>query len=256
MAEYNKADILDLSVLSLGEESDLTSHSNAWHDEPLIDVKGNSHSRTINVLKGLRAAMSEEELKIRSELEMEIERDLEEEIKDGIYRHALRLHRLYQQQNERIAKEGPGFETFQAGQQRKNNQTLLEVNISIRMEGGTKIEIKETKKEAHDHHQEKGRPRTSRSENMQPFLRPVSNGKKLDWVRSLRFNNAGPVAIDRSSKHGSLHQPKTPSKNRCCYDLMNLDLKNGRRICATSALGPPKVRGSVDNKILELGWKN
>ncbi|XP_041028952.1 uncharacterized protein LOC121268676 [Juglans microcarpa x Juglans regia] len=250
MAEYNKADILDLSVLSLGEESDLNSHSNAWHDEPLIDVKGTSHSRTTNVLKGLRAAMSEEELRIRSELEMEIERDLEEEIKDGIYRHALRLHRLYQQQKERIAKEGPG-------QQRRNNQTLLEVNISIRMEGGTKIEIKETKKEAHDHHQEKGRPRTSRSENMKPFL-PVSNGKKLDWVRSLRFNNAGPVAIDRSSKHGSLHQPKTPSNNRCCYDLMNLDLKNGRRICTTttSALGPPKVRASVDNKVLELGWKN
>lgn len=217
-----------------------------------IDVKGTIHSRTTNVLKGLRATVSEEELKIRSELEMEIERDLEEEIKDGIYRHALRLHRLYQQQKERIAKEGPGFETFQAGQQRKNNQTLLEVNISIRMEGGTKIEIKETKKEAHDHHQEKGRPRTSRSENMQPFL-PVSNGKKLDWVRSLRFN-AGPVAIDRSSKHGSLHQPKTPSNNRC--DLMNFDLKNGRRICTTSALGQSKVRASVDNKVLELGWKN
>ncbi|KAG6666656.1 hypothetical protein CIPAW_01G047400 [Carya illinoinensis] len=196
-----------------------------------IDFKETSHSRTTNVLemKGLRTAMSEEELKIRSELEMEIERDLEEEIKDGIYHHALRLHRL------------------------KNSQTLLEVNISIRMEGGTKIEIKETKKEAHDHHQEKGRPRTSRSENMQPF-QPVSNGKKLDWVRSLRFN-AGPVAIDRSSKHGSLHQPKTPSNNRCCYDL-NLDLKNARRICTASVLGQPKVRASVDNKVLELGWKN
>ncbi|KAG6729737.1 uncharacterized protein LOC122301667 isoform X1 [Carya illinoinensis] len=249
----NKADILDLSVLPFGEESDLNSHSNAWHG-PLIDFKETSHSRTTNVLemKGLRTAMSEEELKIRSELEMEIERDLEEEIKDGIYHHALRLHRLYQQQKERIAKEGPGFETFQA-QQRKNSQTLLEVNISIRMEGGTKIEIKETKKEAHDHHQEKGRPRTSRSENMQPF-QPVSNGKKLDWVRSLRFN-AGPVAIDRSSKHGSLHQPKTPSNNRCCYDL-NLDLKNARRICTASVLGQPKVRASVDNKVLELGWKN
>lgn len=199
--------------------------------------------------------MSEEELKIRSELEMEIERDLEQEIKDGIYHHALRLHGLYQQQKERNAIEGSGFETFQ-GQQRKNNHTFLEVYISIRMEGGTKIEIKETKKEAHDHHhQEKGRPRTSRSENMQSVL-PVSNGKKPDWVRSLRFN-AGPVAMDRS-KHGSLHQPKTPSYNRSrCYDLLNLDLKNARRICPSTALGQSKAfRADIDNKVLELGWKN
>ena len=43
----------------------------------------------------LAVPISEEELKIRSELGMEIERDLEEEIKEGIYHLALRLHRIY-----------------------------------------------------------------------------------------------------------------------------------------------------------------
>lgn len=46
-------------------------------------------------------AMSADELNIFRELEKDVERDLEEEIKDGIYHLALRLHRLYQHQKER-----------------------------------------------------------------------------------------------------------------------------------------------------------
>ncbi|KAG6725229.1 hypothetical protein I3843_02G015600 [Carya illinoinensis] len=203
----NKADILlDLSHVdlpSLGDESDhLSCHINAYGS--LIDLR-ETHSRT-DVLKrkGLR---SEEELGIR--------RDLEEEIKEGIYHHALRLHRLYQQQKER------------------KNKTLLEVNISIRMEGGAKIEIKETKKDHGGHDHERGRvPRTAsaRSENkMKLQLAAVpqvnANTKKFDWVKSLR-SNAGPV--------GNLqYQAKTFRTNRCCY--LNLDgPNNGRRVCSAS----------------------
>jgi hypothetical protein len=215
----------DLSVLPLGEDSDLNYHSGAWHGSVVqIDFK-ETHSRTNDILnkQSMRAAgMSEKELKIRNELEIDIERDLEEEIKDGIYHHALRLHRLYQQQKERNAKKVvPGFET--RSQQRSNNTTLLEVNISIRMEGGTKIEIKETKKEAPDH--EKGpRARTSRSEKMQ--APPVPTTKKFDWVKTLR-SNAGPAV--------SLHQAKTLSNNHCCYS--NLNLNNRGRI-----FGQPRRR--------------
>lgn len=203
-----------------------------------------THSRTNTLIKqSLGAGMSEKELKIRKELEMDIERDLEEEIKDGIYHHALRLHRFYQHKKERnIAKEVlPGFET--RSQQRKNNTTLLEVNISIRMEGGTKIEIKETKKDADDH--EKGRPRSSsRSGKMPAPLVPTT--KKFDWVKTLR-SNAGPAAnIDR--KNGSLDQAKTLSNNHCRYSNPNLN-NPGRN-------GQPKAKADVGNKLLGLGWKN
>lgn len=191
------------------------------------------------------AAISEEELKIRSELEMDIERDLEEEIKDGIYRHALRLHRFYQQQKGRSGKEVPGLET-QGRKLMKSNKTLLEVNISIRMEGGSKIEIKETKKESTP---EKVRPRTSRSENMQS-LQLFPNTKKFDWVKTLR-SNAGPVVIP--GRNGSLLQPKPPTNNRCRH--LSLDLKNARRIGAGATGDQPKVPASID-KLLESGWKN
>ena len=60
--------------------------------------------------------MSKEEERIRDELEMEIERNLEGEFKDGIYNLALKLRRLYEQRRER------------------EEQGVLEVNISIRME--------------------------------------------------------------------------------------------------------------------------
>jgi hypothetical protein len=77
----------DLSVLPLGEDSDLNYHSGAWHGSVVqFDFK-ETRSRTNNTLnkQSLRAAgMSEKELKICNELEIDIERDLEEEIKDGI----------------------------------------------------------------------------------------------------------------------------------------------------------------------------
>ncbi|GLU13059.1 hypothetical protein SLE2022_297060 [Rubroshorea leprosula] len=144
--------------------------------------------------------MSEEELRIREELECEIERDLEEEIKDGIYHYALRLHRLYQHKMERHAITG-------------ECKTLYEVNICIRMEAGIKIEIKEkTKKEA----PEKGRLTTSaRSLNAQTF----NANKKFDWARSLR-SGAGshPVVVNKKSErmHGAA---KTVSGNNKVLQL-------------------------------------
>lgn len=102
---------------------------------------------------------------------MDVERDLEEEIKDGLCHLALRLHRLYQHQKERSA----------------SNLAFCEVNINIQMEGGTKIEIKETKKPA-PAEKEKGFPPrpSSRSGNMKPVMKVGANIKKFDWAKSLR----------------------------------------------------------------------
>ncbi|KAK8474306.1 hypothetical protein V6N13_145316 [Hibiscus sabdariffa] len=147
-----------------------------------------------------KAAMCEEEWRIRGELETEIERDLEQEIKDGIYHLAFRLHRLYQHKRER-----------------NSDITLSEVNISIKMEGGTRIEIKETKKD------EPLRPRTRSSRSKD--VKGKSNAKRFDWAKSLRAG-ADPSILNRTSERS--YQPKVSSNDH-----------NTRR----------------NNKLLELGWK-
>lgn len=122
---------------------------------------------------------------------MDIERDLEEEIKDGICHLALRLHRLYQHQKERRSSSA-------AGDERKMKKAFCEVNINIKMEGGTKIEIKETKKPAPPDQKASGPNWSgSRSENyMQPFVKMPRNSKKFDWAKTLR-SNVGPVAFTK-----------------------------------------------------------
>ncbi|XP_027180133.1 uncharacterized protein LOC113778829 [Coffea eugenioides] len=131
--------------------------------------------------------MSAEELKIRGELEMDVERELEEEIKEGICHLAFRLQRLYQQQKERNAKELSklGIKGHQQGN--ASSKILSEVNINIRMEGGTKIEIKEIKKQPGGN-----RMSTLKSEStVRGGIRPATDSaKKFDWAKSLR--SAGP----------------------------------------------------------------
>ncbi|AAG29206.1 hypothetical protein [Arabidopsis thaliana] len=85
-----------------------------------------------------RLLLSKDEERIRDELEMEIERNLEGEFKDGIYNLALKLRRLYEQRRERE-------ELFDVSM--RKSKRVLEVNINIKMEGDTKIEITEKKKE-------------------------------------------------------------------------------------------------------------
>ncbi|KAK7859803.1 uncharacterized protein LOC111989172 [Quercus suber] len=210
------ADILDLSVLSSGKQSHLNCHSDAWNGSltDLNEAHSRNNIRNKQVLLG--ADFSKEEQKIRSELEMDIERDLEQEIKDGIYHHALRLQRLYQQRRERNGREVSALFETQSQQIKNNNKTLLEVDISIKMEGGTKIEIKESKKEA----PEKGRPGTSRSENVQAVLMAPKT-KKFDWAKTLR-SNAGPIVINRQN-NASLTLARTPSNGHSRYSNLSLD---------------------------------
>ena len=209
----------------------------------LNEAHSRNNVRNKQVLLG--NAISKEEQKIRSELEMDIERDLEQEIKDGIYHHALRLHRLYQSRRERNGREVSALFETQSQQIKNNKKTLLEVNISIKMEGGTKIEIKESNKEA----PEKGRPGTSRSENVQAVLMAPKT-KKFDWTKTLR-SNAGPIVINRQN-NASLTLARTPSNGHSRYS--NLSLDTVRRNC-TSASGLLKIKASGENKIREQGWK-
>ncbi|KAJ4840222.1 hypothetical protein Tsubulata_007504 [Turnera subulata] len=184
--------------------------------------------------------MSVQEMKIRDELEMDIENDLEQEIKDGICHLALRLHRLYLHQKERKARKvaqllSAGAKNHQAD--KKHNKTLSQVNIAIRLlEGGTKIEIKETKKEV----PEKGsssssRPQTPRSSSN---LQGMHGSKKFDWERSLR-----------SSSSSSGGQVSPISKRQ-------LNLDDARRNPPSAAgMRKSNINNGVHNNVIELGWK-
>ncbi|XP_022643298.1 uncharacterized protein LOC111242776 [Vigna radiata var. radiata] len=146
--------------------------------------------------------ISAEELKIRSELGMEIENGLEKEIKESIYHLALGLHRIYQEKKERSAKE-----TFE----------LTEVNVSIRMEGRTEVEIRE-----------------------------VKNVKKVDWVKTLR-RGSSPVCDSRFSNVSS-----KPKGKKLSTDPNSLSNRSGKKGCS---FGQVKQNASVDKKILQLRWK-
>ncbi|XP_047323756.1 uncharacterized protein LOC124927395 [Impatiens glandulifera] len=128
--------------------------------------------------------MSVEEVRIRGELEKEIERDLEEEIKDGIYRLALRLHRFYLREKER-----------KHGSLANEEEAITQVSITIRMEGATKVEIDENKKNG----RENARPRTSSSaESGHVMVR--AKAKKFDWAGSLRSEPRVPITNEKEKQ--------------------------------------------------------
>lgn len=129
------------------------------------------------------ALMSNEEMKIRNEIENDIERDLEAEIKDEIYHLALRLHRLYQHQKERNTKEASRNNGMKPSYQLVvKKKTVSEVNINIKMEGDTRVEIKATTKKEEP---KRTTPRrASRPDGGQGSER--SKAMKLEWEKSLR----------------------------------------------------------------------
>ncbi|KAM3338564.1 hypothetical protein P3S68_030650 [Capsicum galapagoense] len=133
--------------------------------------------------------MNSNEMKIRGELERDVERDLEDEIKEGICQLALRLHRLYKHQEERNnTKKAIDDHGTRDNARGTSAKTLSEVNINIKMEGGTKIEIKEIKKEA--------RRRSFKvSSNVQRMVN--TRPPKFDWTQSLR---SGPTPVTGYNK--------------------------------------------------------
>ncbi|KAL5753359.1 hypothetical protein ACOSQ2_023866 [Xanthoceras sorbifolium] len=228
---FTKSHLLDLSV-----HDDNSFGGDEWYDQEVTKNKPKAAGN-----------MSEEELKIRGELESEIESNLEEEIKDAIYHLALRLHRLYKHQKERNNNNNAKKVIIDSGGDYKKNKTISEVNICIKMEGGTKIEIKEMKKEAPD----KGitRPWTSsRSENMLAAMVVSNNNKKFDWANSLRSSGKGPTHSPLNNTKSN-HQAKILSNN-IKYQGYSPKMNSNKR----NLIGSSEKR-KVDNKMLEVGWK-
>ncbi|XP_019185317.1 PREDICTED: uncharacterized protein LOC109180280 [Ipomoea nil] len=158
---------------------------------------------------------SDEEKKIWGELERDVERELEEEIKDGICKLALRLHRLYSDRKERNNNNN--------GANSDDSKTLSEVSINIRMEGGTKIEIKEIKKEARRSSTRRG------AITVAPPPPPPPRGQKFDWPNTLR---SGP------SHHPTGYNKQIEKSNATTASIQRKKKKNLGLINA-----------------LELGWK-
>ncbi|XP_009599324.1 uncharacterized protein [Nicotiana tomentosiformis] len=170
--------------------------------------------------------MNTNEMKIRGELERDVERDLEDEIKEGICQLALRLHRLYLHQEERNTKKSANDIGATDGTHGTNTKALSEVNINIKMEGGTKIEIKEIKKKAR---RSSSNLRSSKvANNMQKMN---IRQPKFNWTQSLR---SGPTPITGYTKIDS-------SSNR----VKNIVNKSGQQnVKVAKVVGGKSLRSS------------
>lgn len=159
--------------------------------------------------------MSDEENRIREELEVDIEKNLEGEIKEEICRLALRLQRLYQHQKDKHQITCSKTQLKQQlNKSNKYNKALSEVNICIKMEGGTKVDIKEIKK-----------PRKIISSTKNKVERVVldnknntrNSSKRFDWANSLRSGpklNSGRNVVRNKVQIGREHQ-EIPKRDKC-----------------------------------------
>ncbi|KAL0431859.1 UNVERIFIED_CONTAM: hypothetical protein Sradi_0811900 [Sesamum radiatum] len=175
--------------------------------------------------------MSVEELKIREELERDVEKGLEEEIKDGIYRLALRLHRLYQHQKDSASKQKCDGRNEQGNARGK---MLSEVNINIKMEGGTTIQIKEIKKEAGRNDRCTRTPTPKHARKQESTASQSPRGVRFDWAQSLR-STSSPLSINRTIEGKHRHKVKENE--------------------GSGNVGPRRGKEDMGVALLQLGWK-
>ncbi|KAJ4966659.1 hypothetical protein NE237_018508 [Protea cynaroides] len=169
-------ELQDLSIFNLNDSENATQRNHSGQGG-VTNVNG-GYLRN-NLANNCNLSMSNEESKIRAELEADVEKNLEEEIKDGICHLALQLHRLYQHQSGRNARESSNSE----------------VQITIKMDGGSKIEINEIKKVARVN----PRPQISNEEGKQGMVFPRT--KKFNWVDTLRSGNSLVHQVHPNIKH-------------------------------------------------------
>ncbi|XP_068643994.1 uncharacterized protein [Aristolochia californica] len=160
--------------------------------------------------------LSDEERKIRIELETKIEKGLEEELKQGICHLALRLHSLYQNQ------EG----------NRKN--AFTELNVTVRMEGESKIEIFEIKKG------NCGKLRT---------LSPVAAHKLpfaggFSWAKTLRSHSTSKMINQKNERTETPRQSWRITGSNCA------SLNNKKAVRDRRNMSPRE-----GNKVLQLSWR-
>lgn len=135
--------------------------------------------------------MSLDERKVREELEREVENDLEKEIKDGMYRLAMKLHNLYLHRRERSE--------IRLKRRSSRKSYVSEININVKMEGGSKIEIKESKKEGRQNPKPKPKPNSNPDSNLNPKKAYYGRRVKFDWTQSLR-SGSDTLSVDSKTE--------------------------------------------------------
>ncbi|KAK9109085.1 hypothetical protein Sjap_017145 [Stephania japonica] len=204
------------------------------------------------------AIISKEELKIREKLEDDIERDLEAEIKDQICQLALRLHRLYQHQKERILRE-----LLKSGDQFSSKDNVFsEMNIRIKMEGGSKIEINETKKVSTASKSKSTKAPQLSNINKQSTPSEIvhkqgkvtdQSGKEFSWVKTLRS--------EKSASNKKI-EPSIIKSTKCSNCGSDVPSHDAERVTKTNNLRRVSIRHQNEEahaeemKSLELGWKS
>ncbi|KAK9112886.1 hypothetical protein Scep_020405 [Stephania cephalantha] len=204
--------------------------------------------------------ISNEEAKIREELEDDIERDLEAEIKDQICQLALRLHRLYQHQRERILRE-----LLKSGDQLSSKDNLFsEMNIRIKMEGGSKIEISETKKVMNTASESKSTNKAPQSSNNKSTCSEIvhkhgkvtdQTGKEFNWVKTLRSEKSASNKKNEPTSTRSTKFSNCVPDDVSSHDAEHVTRKNNVRGVPTRQQNGEAYAEEM-KKSLELVWKS
>ncbi|KAK3428924.1 hypothetical protein EUGRSUZ_E00352 [Eucalyptus grandis] len=128
------------------------------------------------------------------------------------------------------------------------------------MEGGTKVEITETKREAA---RDKPRPRPASATPNSNCRIPnskngtsVPRGKKFDWARSLR-SGGGPGLVDKKGGGDDSRKSRTQSHDRRVA-RSNRPSEGCRSNVVDGGSARHKVNRRVDHKLLdmEMGWQS
>ncbi|RWR92482.1 hypothetical protein CKAN_02169400 [Cinnamomum micranthum f. kanehirae] len=231
---------LDLSINQTDNSPHSTNSNAIWSNCAITVHKGVSGAKGGKTGNLGAVPMSNEELKIRGELENEVEGGLEDEIKDGICRLALRLHRLYQHQKTRDAE-------FRS---KMNEEVFTEVNITIRMEGESTIQIHENKKAIGNKAMVMTPAQTQRFKLDEKQSRVCPSLKEFNWVQTLRSNSS---FVGSSSKKNEISQ--YPHKDRNMRHHAQHVMKDGTTFINASGQGRGKFY-LKDSKLLQVRWRH
>ncbi|ERN02918.1 hypothetical protein AMTRI_Chr04g250030 [Amborella trichopoda] len=241
----------------------LTWRDTAFCSSQLVTV-GEEQSQLVKKTQHGTGIVSEEEAKIRDELEIDIERDLEAEIKDDIWQLALRLNQLYRKQSDRISTQL--VDSIPHVLLKEKTPVFSEVELIIKMIGGSTVEMIERKKEVS--HLSSGvnhnNCRPKNKVDTKPRTTAISSERNFDWAKSLRKGTPS-----QPMKRNIVHDCAGPRINRSIVAYTSMT--NGRE----SILYKKQILGSsIDEKerngnmgkglskhgninyAPHLGWKN
>lgn len=153
--------------------------------------------------------MSKEERRIRTQLDADIEKTLEEELKDGLCRLALNLHKLYRNSTQMDEQSRPHVKGIAPSVETNNGAaTVVKMTITdLRVEGGCSLQINKPKSKVKVqslHNPFSQAPNTS-------SIRDIS--VHVDWKKTLRSGTCSVSTIGKKEATRGRRLPGTPKQN-------------------------------------------